>query len=178
MKAIEEIDRRAIETKEIKVGYDLSTGFIGTKVSGASHLSCTNFDKLLVLYKDGTYKATNIPEKQYFEHLQWVGVADKKTILNVVYKKDGQVWAKRFIVDAFILDKSYRYFDENGELQLLSTHPESAVELQFTPKARQKKLTILLKEIPISGAQTRGTRLSTDKVKKVLSIGPEKGKKR
>ena len=50
----------------------------------------------------------NIPEKQYFEKLAWVGVADKKTIMNVVYKNQetGQVWAKRFIVDKFILDKT------------------------------------------------------------------------
>ena len=73
IKAIEEIDRRAIETKEIKVGFDPATGFVGTKVSGPVKLSCTNFDKLLIFYKDGTYKAINIPEKQYFENAVWAG---------------------------------------------------------------------------------------------------------
>ena len=86
MKAIEEIDRRAIETKEIKVGFDRRLGFVGTKVSGAIQLSCTNFDKLVVFSKDGTYKVINIPEKLYFEKPLWVGVADKKTIMNVVYR--------------------------------------------------------------------------------------------
>ncbi len=38
VKAIEEIDRRAIETKEIKVGFDPETGFVGTKVSGPDPL--------------------------------------------------------------------------------------------------------------------------------------------
>ena len=73
VKAIEEIDRRAIETKEIKVGFDPATGFVGTKVSGPVKLSCTNFDKLLVFYKDGSYKAFNIPEKQFFENAGWAG---------------------------------------------------------------------------------------------------------
>ncbi|MBU6383379.1 MAG: DNA topoisomerase IV subunit A [Verrucomicrobia bacterium] len=170
VKAIEEIDRRAIETKEIKVGFDPETGFVGTKVTGAERFTCTNFDKLLILHKDGTYKVVNIPEKQYFEGAHWVGVADKKTVLNVVYKiKDkGQVWAKRFIVDKFILDKTYRYFDEKGELQCLSTDPKAEIELQFTPSQKQKKQVHLIADIPLSGAQTRGVRLSPNKVKKVV----------
>jgi topoisomerase-4 subunit A len=169
VKAIEEIDRRAIETKEIKVGIDLETGFAGTKVSGSTHFSCTNFDKLLVFSKDGTYKVTNIPEKQYYEGLILAGVADKKTVVNVVgkSKESGQVWAKRFIIDKFILDKTYRFLDETMELELISTDPDAAIELQFT-SAKAKKETFALKDIPVKGAQTRGLRLSTQKVKKVL----------
>lgn len=177
VKSIEEIDRRAIETKDIKVGYDPETGFIGTKVSGASHFTCTNFDKLLILQKDGTYKVTQIPEKQYFDHFAYTGAADKKTVINVVYKVNHQVWAKRFIVDKFILDKVYRYFDEKAQLEHLSTHPDAVIELQFTPKAKQKTKLIAFSEIPIKGAHTRGIRLSTEKVKKVLVATPEKRKK-
>jgi topoisomerase-4 subunit A len=177
VKSIEEIDRRAIETKDIKVGYDSETGFIGTKVTGASHFTCTNFDKLLILQKDGTYKVTPIPEKQYFDHFAYTGAADKKTVINIVYKVNHQVWAKRFIVDKFILDKVYRYFDEKAQLEHLSTHSDAVIELQFTPKAKQKTKVIPFSEIPIKGAHTRGIRLSTEKVKKVLITTPEKRKK-
>jgi topoisomerase IV subunit A len=172
IKAIEEIDRRAIETKDITIGFDPQTGFVGTKISGTIALKGTNFDKLLVFFKDGSYKVTNIPEKQYFENIAWVGIADKTTILNVVYKnkETHQVWGKRFIVDKFILDKIYRYFDEGMELQYISTHPQPVVELQFTPQPRQKVKNLLcaLKEIPVKGAHTRGIRLATQKVKKVV----------
>ncbi len=174
VKAIEEIDRRAIETKDVKVGFDLSTGFVGTKVTGADQITCTNFDKLLLFFKDGTYKAINIPEKQYFENLVWVGVADKKTIMNVVYKnlEKNQPWAKRFIVDKFILDKIYRYVDEEDELQHISTDPEDAVELHFSgpPSQKAKKTTFALKEAPLKGAQTRGIRITKQRVKKVTKI--------
>lgn len=178
IKAIEEIDRRSIETKEIKVGFDLASGFVGTKVTGHSSFHCTNFDKLLIFHKDGTYKAINIPEKLYFDKLAWVGVADKKTIMNVVYKnrETGQVWAKRFIVDKFILDKSYRYLDENTELQSISTNANATVELHFVPQAKQKVKSMIfaLKDVLVKGAQTRGIRLATQKVKKVTSNGLNK----
>ena len=167
IKAIEEIDRRAIETKEIKVGFDPETGFVGSKVSGPVQLFCTNFDKLLIFYKDGTYKATSIPEKQYFDKVAWVAVADKKTIMNVVYKnKDTHLsWIKRFIVDKFILDKSYRYFDEKSELQYISTAPDVTLEMQL---ANKKKKHLSLNDILVKGAHTRGIRLSDQKIKKII----------
>ncbi|MBI2743598.1 MAG: DNA topoisomerase IV subunit A [Chlamydiales bacterium] len=171
VKAIEEIDRRAIATKEIKVGFDPQAGFVGTKVSGPIQFSCTNYDKVLIFFKDGTYKAINIPEKQYFEKIAWVEIADKKTVINVIYKnkETDQAWAKRFIVEKFILDKVYRYLDEKTELQHISNSPEAAVELHFAPQARQKvqKQVFALKNVLVKGAQTRGIRIATQKVKKV-----------
>jgi topoisomerase IV subunit A len=179
IKAIEEIDRRAIETKEVKVKFDLATGFVGTKVSGGSEFTCTNFDKILIFYQDGTYKAMNIPEKQYFEDLIWTGVADKKTILNVVYKdaKTCQAWAKRFIVEKFILDKTYRYLDEGAQLELMTTDSGGVIELQLAGAAakKSKNKTISFNDIPIKGAQTKGIRLGTEKVKKVTLIAGKKG---
>jgi topoisomerase-4 subunit A len=171
IKAIEEIDRRAIETKKIKVGYDPETGFVGTKVSGPVQLECTNFDKLLVFYKNGTYTVINIPDKQYLENVTWVGIADKKTIHNVLYKntETKQLWAKRFIVDKFILDKVYNFLDTDTELQYFSIEKEPVLELQFYAKPRQKvkSLILQLKDILIKGAQARGTRVATHEVKKI-----------
>jgi topoisomerase IV subunit A len=171
IKAIEDIDRRAIETKKIKVGFDPETGFVGTKVSGPIHLECTNFDKLLVFHNNGTYVVTNIPEKQYLENVTWVGIADKKTVHNVLYKntETKHIWAKRFIVEKFILDKVYNYLDPNTELQYFSTAKEPVLELQFYAKPRQKvkSLQLALKDILVKGAQARGTRVANQEVKKI-----------
>ncbi len=164
IKAIEEIDRRAIETKEIKVGFDQATGFIGTKVSADIQFLCTNFDKLLLFHKDGTYKVINIPEKQYVEGIEWAGIADKKTIVNVLYqnKETKEVWLKRFIVEQFILDKTYRYLDENMELKGISAREGLVVAFS---SAKEKK-EIPVGEIAVKSVQTRGVRLSNQKVKK------------
>lgn len=172
IKTIEEIDRRTIETKEIKVGFDPATGFIGTKISGPTRIVCTNFDKLLILNKTGGYKIVAIPEKQYFDEVVWVGIADKKTILNVIYKnkETQQAWAKRFIIDKFILDKLYPYLDETMEFQHISTNPEAVFELHLAPQARQKIKSTLFsfKKISVTGVKTKGTRITTQKVKKVV----------
>lgn len=171
IKAIEEIDRRAIETREVKIGFDLKTGFVGLKVSGGQQFTCTNFDKLVVFTKEGTYKVINIPEKQYVEHLIWVGIADKKTVIGIIYKnkETKQIWGKRFIVDKFLLEKFYNFLDKNTELLQITIQPDAVFELHFDSKAgkKPKNTVISLKDIPVKSAQTRGVRLATQKVKKV-----------
>jgi topoisomerase-4 subunit A len=171
VKAIEEIDRKAIETKEIKVGFDPETGFIGTKVSGKEQFFCTNFDKILTFSKEGTYKVVNVPEKQYFDKIVHVEVADKKTVINVVYKnkETGLAWGKRFIVDKFILEKEYRYIDEGFELLFISTEADDSVDLHVTGKGggKVKVEKVFFRDIPIKGHEARGIRLSLHKVRKV-----------
>ena len=55
----EEVDAKAVAFKAFKVAYDRETGYVGYKVSGEEFkLECTKFDKILLVFKDGTYKVT------------------------------------------------------------------------------------------------------------------------
>ncbi len=174
---IGQIDRRSIETKTVKVGFDPASGFVGTKVASDISFECTNFDKLLLLYKDGTYNVINIPEKQYVNtdknKVVWAGVADKKTVLNVAYKdpKSNLYFAKRFIVTSFILDKTYRYFEEGMELQYISTQPQ-LLEMQFVPKAKQKvgKGEFNFEEALVKGVGSKGVRMAPRPIKKLIIL--------
>jgi len=180
VKAIEDIDRRAIETKQIKVGYDPQGGFVGTKVSGPIQMECTNFDKLLIFYKDGSYVVTNIPEKQFVQNVAWASIADKKTVMNVVYRNPETklAFAKRFVVDKFILDKTYNFLEPKVELLFFSAQPEPTVELEFAPAPRQKvkKLLFSFAEVLIKGVQARGVRMASHQVKKVVPLIQKKSK--
>jgi len=171
IKTIEEIDRKSIETKQIEVGFDPQTGFVGTKIRGPNKIECTNFDKIVVFSSDGTYKVIHVPEKQYVEGLVFAHVADKKTILTVVYKNKAtkEALGKRFIVDKFILDKAYPYLEENTEFQYISSVEDLNVELLFAPAAgkKDKKASVSLKKIPVKKPSGKGVRLSPLKVKKI-----------
>lgn len=178
IQSIEQIDLRAIATKNIKVGFDPATGFVGTKVSSDNYFECTNFDKLLLLFQDGTYTVCNIPEKQYVHHenskVIYAGPADKKTVMNVVYKdpKTHLCYAKRFVISKFILDKSYTYLESGCKLVYLTTQPDPIIELQFEPKAKQKvsKQQINLGEQLVKGVSAKGVRLSNRPVAKVSVV--------
>lgn len=182
VREIEQIDRRAIETKVIKVGYDPASGFVGTKVTEGTQFECTNYDKLLIMYKDGTYIVTNMPEKQYILHdgkkVAHVGPADKKTVFNVAYrdKKSQFPYAKRFIVEKFILDKVYRFIDEDAIFDFISDQGGFTVELQFVPKAHQRvgKAPFSFENVLVKGVTAKGIRMANRPVKKIVSLFKEK----
>lgn len=175
---IEQVDTRAMETKQIQVGFDPTSGFIGTKVESKHTIECTNFDKLLILYKDGSYQVINIPEKQYMHHdgkkIVYLGVADKKTIISVAYHnpKTHFAYAKRFIVEKFILEKSYRYIEEEMTLDYVSTEPSNILELQLIPKPRQQisKVQFKLEDVLVKGVSAKGIKMTPREVKKILQV--------
>lgn len=175
---IEALDRRAIETKTIKVGYDPETGFVGTKITGPHLFECTNFDKLLLMYKDGSYSVINIPEKQYVlkegQKIAYVGVADKKTVVTAVYKdpKTLFAYAKRFIVEKFILDKIYRFIDEGMHLEYLTTDPDARLHVLFVPKVQQRvaETEFDLAKVLVKGVSAHGIRIAPREVKKIKRI--------
>lgn len=172
-----QIDMRAMETRMIKVGYDAKSGFIGTKVTGAQVFDCTNYDKLLLMYKDGSYTVTNIPEKQYIndgKQVIFAGIADKKTVINLAYKdpKTHLCYAKRFVVSKFILDKSYRFMDEGMGLEFISILPNPSIEVLFVPKVNQKvaKTMFSFGAVIIKGVTAKGIRIANRQVKKIVPM--------
>ncbi len=178
IQAIQQVNTRAMETRQVSVGFDPATGFVGTKVVSPHVIECTNFDKLLVIFKDGTYQVINIPEKQYVHHngnkVVYVGIADKKTVVNVAYRdpETHYVYAKRFIIEKFILEKVYRYLDEGMSLEFISTDSQVTLELQFIPKPRQTlaKTQFQIDKVAVKGVSAKGIRMANREVKKIVLV--------
>lgn len=172
---IEHIDTRALETKKIAVGFDAKTGFLGTKVTDGHSFECTNFDKLLVMYQKGTYQIINIPEKQYMnrdDQVAYVGAADKKSVITCIYRNPDTyiAYSKRFVIEKFILEKTYRYFEEGMQLCALSDAPQNIVELHLMPRGRKgpETMTCKTETMPVKGVSAKGLRMSKREVKKIV----------
>jgi topoisomerase IV subunit A len=178
IKEIEQIDMRAIATKSLTVGFDPKTGFVGTKVKSDTSFECTNFDKILLLFMDGTYNVINIPDKHYAHQdgkkVVYAGIADKKSVFNVAYKdeKTNYCYAKRFIVKKYIIDREYIFMEEGMSLQYLSTDPECTLEVVFIPKPKQKTAKILfeMENVLLKGVSAKGIRMANRQVKKIKSV--------
>jgi topoisomerase-4 subunit A len=181
IKKMDEVDIRAIETKKIEVYADYKTGYVGTKVDGSTTISCTNFDKLLVMLASGSYKVINIPEKEYIaqegDKVVYVGVADKETVFSCCYKdpKSGKSFAKRFVVKQFILEKVYRYFEEGMKLLYLTVKPDTTLLVQLLPKPKQKIAAqeFAFSSVLVKGVQSKGVRMSPRPVMEVKEIKKE-----
>ncbi len=83
----EEVDVKAVAFKSFKVAYDRESGYVGYKVSGEEFkLECTKFDKILLVFKDGTYKVTELPEKLFVgPELFYCGLPDREKVFTCAY---------------------------------------------------------------------------------------------
>ena len=178
VKSIQQVDTRLLETRPVTVGFDPDSGFIGEKVAGRESLTCTNFDKLLVFFRDGAYRVIHIPEKQYMHHhdneVVCFVAADKKTVISVAYhdSKTHLAYAKRFVVEKFILDKTYRYLEEGMTLDFISSKPGHLLELHLIPKGKRavSKLPFELDRVAIKGVSAKGIRMTPREVKKIIPL--------
>ena len=175
---IEQVDMRAISTRNITVGFDVKSGFLGTKVKSDTFFECTNFDKILLMFNNGTYKVVNISDKVYVNKndskVVYAGVADKEIVFNVVYMDPKTLfcYAKRFVIQKFLLDKEYAFIEKGMLLQFISTEPENVLEIIYVPKPRQKtaKEMYEMDNVLIKGVSSKGTRIANRQVKKIKVV--------
>ncbi len=167
LESIGQVDKKAISTKKISVGYDLSTGYVGLKVDGEK-LSCTNYDKIVCLYKDGLYKVLSIPEKQYMgrteSKLMAVFPLDKEEIFNCCYldSETGFAYAKRFQIKQFLVDKEYRFLESGQKLLFFSQNDTPVLHVMLVPKPKQRvaALEFEFKDVAVKGVSAHGIRIS------------------
>src|SRR4051812_18342949 len=83
----EEVDVKAVAFKAFKVSYDRESGYVGYKVNGEEFKNdCTKFDKILLVFKDGTYKVTELPEKMFVgPELFFCGLPDRERVFTCAY---------------------------------------------------------------------------------------------
>ena len=105
----EEVDVKAVAFKAFKVSYDRATGYVGYKVNGDEFkLDCTKFDKLLLVFKDGTYKVTDLEEKLFIgPDLYYCGLPDRERVFTCAYTDRKASYLKRFTFGGTILNKTY-----------------------------------------------------------------------
>ena len=171
-----EVKARKVALSNLSVGYHRETGLLGYHVKTDCDISiaCSEYDKILLIHKDGRYKAIKVPEKVFVDHdICWVGKVTGKIIFNLLYRDgtQGLSYIKRFMTPKFIMDKEYRLFPAHKKswVQFLQTGEGVRLRIDFIPTARSKVNSQRLEfdEFLIKGAGAIGKRLSNRTVRRI-----------
>jgi topoisomerase IV subunit A len=174
-----EVKARKVALSHLTVGYHRETGLLGYQVKSDCDMtfSCSEYDKILLIYKDGRYKAIKVPEKIFVDHdIYWADIVKGKTIYNMLYREGSksQTYVKRFMTPKFILDKEYRLFPAHKKswIQFLQTGDGVRVRVDFIPTKRSKINSERLEfdEYLIKGAGALGKRLSPRTVRRISEL--------
>ncbi|MDX1382112.1 MAG: DNA topoisomerase IV subunit A, partial [Thermoanaerobaculia bacterium] len=136
------VSKREVARQNLKLAYDPSSGFFGTTVRGDKfQLSASEFDKILAVSADGTYRIVAPPEKLFVGKgapLVEVFDEDEGTILTVVYRDERRIpWAKKVHIKSFIKDKEYRLAKEGSRVdRVLVGESDKLVHLKYAPRKR------------------------------------------
>jgi topoisomerase-4 subunit A len=172
----DQIDKKAVSRKHIKLAYDPKSGLFGSEVKGSRFkLEVGELDLILGIADDGTYRVMTPPEKLFFSgKLLHCAPFDPEQGFecSVVYRDATRIcYAKRVRIERFIRNREYRLVkDDKGKvLLLLPDGEEGILSLQFVPAPRQrvKAARFDLSALDITGVASRGTRLAAKPVKSV-----------
>ncbi|MFT5698677.1 MAG: topoisomerase-4 subunit A [Desulforhopalus sp.] len=181
-----EVSFRKAALSNLNVVYNRESGFIGTQVKEEDEtedlsVTCSEYDKLILIYKNGLYKFISVNEKFYVgDDLEWLGIVQKKCIFNIVYRDGAENFAyvKRFKTPSFILEKEYRLFPEHKRSKIIfmsfGEGQYARINLMPSSRARTNNLDICFDDFLLKNAAAKGKRVSTRVVRRVSpSSGPQ-----
>jgi topoisomerase-4 subunit A len=170
----EEVDAKAAAFKAFKVSYDRETGYVGYKVSGEEFkLECTKFDKILLVFKDGTYKVSELPEKLFVgPEMFYCGLPERERIFTCAYTDRNASYLKRFTFGGTIMNKVYFCIPEKSRILYFGPDTPKTLYIRYKPAPHQKvsQQTCDPGEIEVKGAKTRGRQIS---IKDISSVTAE-----
>jgi topoisomerase IV subunit A len=170
----EEVDVKAVAFKAFKVAYDRESGYVGYKVNGDEFKTeCTKFDKILLVFKDGTYKVTELPEKLFVgPELFYCGLPDRERVFTCAYTDRKASYLKRFTFGGTILNKAYLCIPDKSRILFFAPDTPKVLYVRYKPAPHQKvhQQTCDPAKIDVKSPKTRGRMLS---IKDISSVTPE-----
>lgn len=170
----EEVDVKAVAFKAFKVAYDRESGYVGYKVNGDEFKTeCTKFDKILLVFKDGTYKVTELPEKLFVgPELFFCGLPDRERVFTCAYTDRKASYLKRFTFGGTILNKAYLCIPDKSRILYFAPDTPKVLYVRYKPAPHQKvhQQTCDPAKIDVKSPKTRGRMLS---IKDISSVTPE-----
>ena len=149
-------------------------------------MTVSEFEHVLGIAKDGTYRIMNAPEKVLFTGPMIYGELfdpEKGQEFIVVYRdKKKMAFAKKIKIEKFIRNREYRLIKDKGGRVDLLLPPDAlgTVHMDFVPAKRQrlKEADFELAELDWTSPTARGVRMAPKPVGKVkLIAAPESGEK-
>lgn len=168
------IDVKEVAKRDIDLRYDGLSGYLGTNVkTGNSLFKVSEFDKILVVQKNGTYYCTNVSDRTFVgKDLAYCGLADKESLENVVFtviyqdKKTKVSYIKRCKLSGFIMNKPYELLPEpeTCSLKKLSVLENAEVTVTYKGPSRVKETTFYFSDFRVKGAKAGGVTITKKEI--------------
>jgi topoisomerase-4 subunit A len=175
LSTFEAIDRKAVARQNLKVTYDPDTGFFGTEVkSGAESFNVSEYDLILAITAQGTYRIMAAPSKVLLGKVLHLALFNPEVgeSFTMVYRDAKKVaWAKKFHIQKFVRNKEYKLIsDANGQVDVLTQEAKPGrVRVSFIPAPRQRiqEVDFDLTALEVGSVPAKGVKVAPKPVTRV-----------
>ncbi len=190
LKEFTEVSVRKVALSNLTVQYDREEGFFGHQIKvkeegGEFSISCSEYDRLMILFESGVYKIIQVTDKLFIGHdVLWIGKLEKDLVFNMVYREghENLCYVKRFKTPKFIMDKEYSLFENHkrSKIMLLLLGEEKSCRASLVPSSRAKSniVEISFEDYLIKGPSAKGKRVSPRVVRRVVDTTGKKLKEK
>ncbi len=172
----DEVDAREVAFKAFKVGYDRESGYVGYKVSGEEfRVDCTKFDKLILVFRDGHYRVSELPEKLFVgPDLVYCALPERDRVFTLAYTNREATYLKRFTFGGAIMNKVYHCIPPKSKVLFFEPDTPAELYIKYKPAPYQKINQQIAKpaDVTVKGAKSRGNQISIKDVSTINSKPP------
>jgi topoisomerase-4 subunit A len=166
----------------IDIFYDNAIGKLNTEGRGALVGNFQGDDKILVLYKDGSYELTSFDLSNRYDesNILLLSKFDPNRVISAIYFDGGSKnnYLKRFKIETTTTDKKFLYISEakNSKLLYASIAPNPVVEIHFRrdkSKTTEKALYDLAALMDVKGWKAMGNKITAYTITDVVEVAQE-----
>lgn len=166
----------------IDIFYDNAIGKLNTEGRGALVGNFQGDDKILVLYKDGSYELTSFDLSNRYDESNILQLSkfDPNRVISAIYFDGGSKnnYLKRFKIETTTTDKKFLYISEakNSKLLYASIAPNPVVEIHFRrdkSKTTEKALYDLAALMDVKGWKAMGNKITAYTITDVVEVVQE-----
>ena len=144
--------------------------------AGNSRCECSDYDKIVVVFKDGRFRVVPLPEKLFVgPDLAYCGPASRDRVMTVAYQTREATYLKRFVFGGTIMNKEYRCIPPKSKITFLEPDTPAELFIKYKPAPYQKvnQQTVHPADLEVRGAKSRGNQSSIKEVASISSTPPK-----
>ena len=171
IESFESVDVKEIGEANVKVGFDIEQKLIGSSVKSGAMLTCTEYDRILVIRGNGTASVIPLPEREYVGDIVACFVLDKEHPYSMLYAgSDRILYAKVFTIGQFTLNREYQIVPNGSSIKFITDKVGEKVNVELEKSARRKVTNVVVDfsgKSFIRSRESRGVRVSAYPYEKI-----------
>lgn len=166
---------RELTARELTIRYDRGKGYLGSAVEGETLLECSSYDKIVLVWRNGTYKVMPPPDKLFVDAtLIYCALHDRDRVITLVYRWESFTMLKRFTFGGAIMNKEYGCALPDSEVLFFADDDPAELYVRYKPSKNQRIHQQLFRprDIPVKGVQARGNQMTVKVIDRVSATRP------